>query len=98
MLEFQNIKLYLLKDIFQIISKIKNTVSWTYNISDLNGEEITGIFYEKELRKANQKEFRIEKVLKRKSDKLYVKWNGYDNRFNICIDKKDILIHVLVTV
>ena len=66
MLEFQNIKLYLLKDIFQIISKIKNTVSWTYNISDLNGEEITGSFYEKELRKANQKEFRIEKVLKKK--------------------------------
>ena len=91
MLEFQNIKLYLLKDIFQIISKIKNTVSWTYNISDLNGEEITGSFYEKELQKTNQKEFRIEKVLKKKSDKLYVKWNGYDNCFNICIDKKDIV-------
>ena len=91
MLEFQNIKLYLLKDIFQIISKIKNTVSWTYNISDLNGEEITGIFYEKELQKTNQKEFRIEKVLKRKGDKLYVKWKGYDNRFNSWINKKDLL-------
>ena len=77
MLEFQNIKLYLLKDIFQIISKIKNTVSWTYNISDLNGEEITGIFYEKELRKANQKEFRIEKVLKKKKVINYMS-NGTD--------------------
>ena len=58
-----------------VINKIKNTVPWTYAISDLNGEEITGSFYEKELQKTSQKEFRIEKVLKRKRDKLYVKWN-----------------------
>ena len=64
------------------ISKIKNTVPWTYVISDLNGEEITGSFYEKELQKTTQKEFRIERVLKRKGDKSYVKWKGYDNRFN----------------
>ena len=57
----------------------------------MNGEEITGSFYEKELQKTSQKEFRIEKVLKRKGDILYVKWKGYDNRFNSCIDKKSIL-------
>ena len=34
-----------------VVSKIKNTVSWTYAISDLNGKEITGSFYEKELKK-----------------------------------------------
>ena len=39
------------------INKITNTVPWTYVISDLNGEEITGSFYEKELQKTNQKEF-----------------------------------------
>ena len=49
-----------------IIKKIKNTVPWTYVISDLNGEEIIGSFYEKELQKNNQKEFRIEKVTKGK--------------------------------
>ena len=49
-----------------IVRKIKNMVPWTYVISDLNGEEIVGSFYEKELQKANQKEFRIEKVIKRK--------------------------------
>ena len=76
-----------------VISKIENTVSWTYVISDLNGQEITGSFYEKELQKTIQKKFRIEKVLKRKGDKLYVKWKGYDNRLNSWIDKKD-LIHV----
>ena len=74
-----------------VVSKIKNTVPWTYVINDLSGEEITGSFYEKELQKTNQKEFRIEKVLKRKGDKLYVKWKGYDSRFNSWIDKKDLV-------
>ena len=49
---------------------------WTYVISDPKGEEIVGTFCEKELRKTNKKEFRVEKVIKRKSDKLYVKWKG----------------------
>ena len=74
-----------------VIKKVKNTVPWTYAISDLNGEEIKGFFYEKELQRTNQKEFRIEKILKRKGDKLYVKWKGYDNSFNSWINKKDIL-------
>ena len=46
-----------------VVSKIKNTVPQTYVINDLNGEKIIGIFYEKECQKANQKEFRTEKVL-----------------------------------
>ena len=74
-----------------IINKIKNTVPWTYAISDLNGEEITGSFYEKELEKTNQKEFRIEKLLKRKGDKLYVKWKEYNNSFNSGINKNDLI-------
>ena len=74
-----------------VVSKIKNTVPWTYVISDLNGEEITGIFYEKELQKTSQEKFRIEKVLKRKGDKLYIKRKEYDSRFNSWIDKKDII-------
>ena len=53
-----------------IVSKTENTVPWTYVISDLNGEEIARSFYEKELQKTNQKEFIIEKILKRKGDKL----------------------------
>ena len=52
------------------VSKIKNTIPGTYVINDLNGKKITGSFYEKELQKTNEKEFRIEKVLKRKGDKL----------------------------
>ena len=74
-----------------IINKIKNTVPSTYAINDLNDEKMTGNFYEKELQKTNQKEFRIEKVLKRKGDKLYVKWKGYYNHFNSWINNKDLL-------
>ena len=78
------------EDVF-VINKIRNAVPWTYVFNDLNGEETPGSFYEKELQKANQKEFRIEKVLKRKGDKLYVKWKGYDSSFNSWINKKDLI-------
>ena len=60
---------------------------WTY-VSDLKGEEIVRTFYEKELQKTNQKESRVEKVIKRQGDKLYVKWKRYDSSFNNWIDKK----------
>ena len=55
---------------------------WTYVTNDFNGEEIVGTFYENELQKTNQKEFRIKKVIKRKGDKLYFKWRGYNDSFN----------------
>ena len=58
MSEFLNTKIFLLKDIRQI-KKVKNTVPRTYVINDLNGEEIIGTFYEKELQKTNQQEFKI---------------------------------------
>ena len=74
-----------------IISKIKNTVPWTHVINDFNGEKIIGTFYEKVLQKTNQKEFRIEKVLKKKGNILSVTWKGYDNSFNGWIDKKDLV-------
>ena len=66
-----------------VVSGIKNRVPWTYVVSDLNGEKIVGSFYEKELQKTNQKEFRIENVLKRKGD-------------NCMSNEKDIVIHLIV--
>ena len=74
-----------------VIKKVKNTVPWTYVITDLNGEENIGTFYEKELQKTNQQKFRIEKIIKTKGDKLYVKWKGYDNSFNSWIDQKGLV-------
>ena len=53
-----------------MIKEVKNTVPWTYVINDLNGAEIIGTFYEKELQKTNQQGFKIKKVIKRKRNKL----------------------------
>ena len=66
-----------------MIKKVKNTVPWTHIINDLNGKEIIGRYYEKELQKTNQKEFRIEKVIKKK-ETSYMS-NG-----------KDMIIHLIV--
>ena len=60
-------------------------------MNDLKGEEVIGTFYEKELQKTNEKEFRIEKIIIRKGDKLYVKWKRYENSVNSWIDKKDLV-------
>ena len=64
------------------IIKIQNTLPWTYVICNFIGEPIAGTLYEKELQQPIQEKFWIEKVSKRKGDKLYVKWKRYDNSFN----------------
>ena len=76
---------------FFAIKKVNDTVPWIYIINDLNGEETIRTFYEKELQVTNQQEFVIEKVNKRKGDKLYVKWKGCNSSFNSWIYKKDIV-------
>ena len=50
----------------------------------------SSIFLKKNYKKnkTKQKQFTLEKIIKRKGDKLYVKWKGYDNLFNSWIDKK----------
>ena len=81
-----------------VVSKIKNTVPWTYVISDLNGEPISGSFYEKELQKTSQEKFRMEKVLKGKGDKLYVKWKKFlkEKVINYMSNVKDTIISLIV--
>ena len=75
-----------------MIKKVKNTVPCTYVLNDLNGEEIIGTFYKKELQKINQEELRTEKLIKKKGNKLYVKGKEYDdNSFNSWVDKKDLV-------
>ena len=64
-----------------VIRKVENTFPWTNVINDLNGEENLGRFYEKELQRA--------KIIKKKGDKLCVKWRRYDSSFNSWIDKRD---------
>ena len=70
------------------VKKKLKTLCCDFNvISDLNGEKIVGTFYEKELQKPNQKEFRVKNVIKRKGDTLYIKWKGYDSSFNSWLDE-----------
>ena len=59
----------------------------------MNGEEIVGNFYEQQLQKTNQKEFTIEKVIKRKGNKLNTKWKDYDNSFDSGINKKEVVLN-----
>ena len=65
-----------------VIKKVKNFVPWIHVINDLNGEEIIRAFYEKELQRTSQNEFRIERIIKRKYNKLYIKWKVCNNSFN----------------
>ena len=60
-------------------------------MKDLNDEKLDGTFYEQELQKANLTLYVIEKIIKTKNDKLFVKWRGYNNLFNSWINKKDVI-------
>ena len=73
-----------------IVKEVKQTVPYTYVIEDLQGDVIDGTFYEQELQKTKQEVFRIEKVLKQKGSKLFVKWKGYPSSQNSWIDKSDL--------
>ena len=55
------------------ISKIQLTLPVTYKITDYNGEEVQGSFYEQELQKTNQDIFKIEKIIKQQRNKSLVK-------------------------
>ena len=74
---------------FFLNKKIKNIVPWTYVIIDVNGDEIIGTFYEKELQKTNQKEFTIEKVIKKKETSYIL--NGKHMIIHSIVDKKDLI-------
>ena len=73
------------------VSKIQYTDPVTYKISDYNGEEIQGTFYEQELQKTTQNIFRIEKIIRKRGCKSLVKWLGYPDSFNSWIDNKDLI-------
>ena len=78
------------EEIFTII-EVNCTSTVMYRIADLNGEEITGTFYESELQKTRQELFRIEKVIKRGKKKSLVKWKGYSDNFNSWVSNRDIV-------
>ena len=75
------------EEIFTMV-EVKRTSPVTYRIADLNGEEITGTFYELELLKTSQELFRVEKVIKKGKTKSLVKWKDYSDDFNSSVSNK----------
>ena len=73
------------------MTKILYTDPPTYKISDYNGEEIQGTFYEQELQKTTQEIFRIEKIIRKRGNKSFVKWLGYPESFNSWVDNKTLM-------
>ena len=71
-----------------VIKKVKSMCRGHMLLMILMEKKLLETFTKKNCKKANQKEFRMEKVIKRKGDKLYVKWKGYNKLFNTWIDKK----------
>ena len=73
------------------IKEIRDTNPITYKLSDLQGEEIKGTFYEPELQKTEQQIYRIEKIIKKEKIKSLVKWKGYSDKFNSWVNNKDLI-------
>lgn len=74
-----------------VIADVNKTVPVTYKLKDLNNQDIQGGFYEQELSKTKYKDvYLVEKVLKKKGEKVYVKWLGFDQTHNQWINAKDI--------
>ncbi|XP_070163543.1 uncharacterized protein [Polyergus mexicanus] len=78
-------------EIFRI-TKIQRTNPVTYLLKDSRGEPIAGGFYEHELLRVGDPDvYLVEKVLRRKDDKIYVKWLGMDESHNSWINKTAVL-------
>ena len=73
------------------VSQVQHTDPPTYKITDDNGEEIQGTFYDQELQKTSQQIFRIEKVIRRRDNKSLVKWLGYPDSMNSWVDNNDLI-------
>lgn len=78
-------------EIFKI-AKVNITNPVTYTIEDYKQNEIFGGFYEQEITSAKSSNaYLVEKVLKKKNDKIFVKWLGFDKSHNSWINKKDLI-------
>lgn len=74
------------------VYKVQTTIPTTYLLKDHNGDVLQGSFYEKELQKSKTDDvYLVEKVLRKKGDKLLVKWQGFNGKYNSWVNKKDLV-------
>ena len=76
---------------FLLLQKIEIIFRGHMLLALLKMKKLLERFTKKNCRKIDQKEFRIEKVIKQKGDNLYVRWKGYDSSSNSWIDKNNIV-------
>jgi len=69
------------EEIFEV-ADVLLTSPITYKLKDSNSGAIDGTFYDAELQETKQQIYRIEKIIRRKGDKAFVKWYGYPKSFN----------------
>lgn len=73
------------------IAKVKKTKPVTYELKDYNDQPIEGTFYREELQKTKHPDvYLIEKILKKRGGKVYVKWLGFDSTHNSWVSKEDL--------
>ena len=98
LLEYQSIKTFFqksmvhtgLKNLWWFKKVLKTLCLGQMLLGILKANKLLECFAKPVLEKANQTEFRDEKVIKRKGNKVCIIWKGYDSYFNSWIDKKDI--------
>ena len=73
------------------IDEVLRTDPPTYKLNDYNDKRIQGSFYEPELQQTTQDIYRVEKVIRKRGNKILVKWLGYPDSFNSWIDSKDLI-------
>lgn len=70
------------------IAAVKPTTPVTYHLEDYQKNPILGGFYEEELQKTKFPDtYLVEKVLKRRGNRIFVKWLGFDSSHNSWINK-----------
>ena len=81
------------KEVFVVRKVVPDMATTTYKVQELDDTSLQGTFYAWDLQKVHLDEvsyFRVEKVLKRQKDELYIKWKGYPVKYNSWIYKKDL--------
>ena len=77
-----------------VVKSVKGGKVPTYKVEEWDGSLLRGTFYEQDLQKVNVKDddlFRIEKIVKRKGDKVLVRWKGWPVKYDSWLEKKDVL-------
>ena len=78
-------------EVFKIV-KVQITNPVTYLLEDYKGKPVVGGFYEYELNRATHPDvYLVEKVLRKKGNKVYVKWLGFDGSHNSWINKNNVI-------